>query len=129
MATSTGKLRGPQGPKPNPLNGHFMDADKLLTLERVFFSWTVMATPWPGLILVEFSKRLRAKPSTDFTVVEPLSKKEDGRGKELLGESKAKVTPTMATRATTADPKIMTVQFVAGELPAFNAVSLTRYGI
>jgi len=130
MATPTGKLRGPQGPRLNPLNGHSMEADTLLTLERVFFSWTVMAIPWPGLILVEFSKRLRARPSTDFAVVEPLAKYEDGGGKEFLGESNAEVTPTTAISATTTNPKTVAVELVAGELPAFNVVSsLTRWGI
>src|SRR5437899_500853 len=69
MATPTGKLRGPQGPTLNPLSGQCAEVDTLFTVDRVFFSWTVMEIPWPGRILVEFSKRLRARPSTGFTVV------------------------------------------------------------
>ena len=44
----------------------------MFKVERLFFSRTVMEIPWPGRILVELSKRLRAKPWTDFTVFEPL---------------------------------------------------------
>jgi len=74
MATPTGKLRGPQGPTFNPLSGQSVEAETLFTVERVFVSRTVIEIPWPGRILVEFSKRLRARPSTDFTAVELLSK-------------------------------------------------------
>ena len=74
MATPMGKLTGPQGPTLNPLSGQCAEVDTLFTVDRVFFSWTVMEIPWPGRILVEFSKRLRARPSTDFTVVELSSK-------------------------------------------------------
>src|SRR3989442_3484361 len=107
MATPTGKLRGPQGPTLNPLSGQCAEVDTLFTVDRVFFSWTVMEIPWPGRILVEFSKRLRARPSTDFTVVELLSKYDAGGGHEACGESHAHATPSIATQATTTEPEIM----------------------